>query len=66
MLITDEKFFGEVLNVNIPALSNLLTIYKKKGLAAAEKQFADYITCSCVDGAVADFIDYLKEIRLKG
>jgi len=43
LLITDEKFFGEVLNVNIPALSNLLTIYKKKGLAAAEKQFADYI-----------------------
>lgn len=29
------------------------------------KQFADYIACSCVDGAVADFIDYLKEIRLK-
>lgn len=29
------------------------------------KEFADYITCSCEDGAVADFIDYLKEIRSK-
>ena len=43
MLITDEKFFGEVLDPNIPALSDLQTVYRKKGLAAAEKQFADYI-----------------------
>ncbi len=25
------------------------------------KQMAEYITCSCADGAVADFIDYLKQ-----
>ena len=43
MLITDEKFFGEVLNQNIPALSDLYQVYKENGLAAAEKQFADYV-----------------------
>lgn len=43
MLITEEKFFGEVLNSDIPELSDLLTVYKEKGLSAAEKQFADYV-----------------------
>ena len=27
------------------------------------KTYADYITCSCKDGAVADFIDYLTKIK---
>ena len=27
------------------------------------KAFADYRACSCEDGAVADFIDYLTEIK---
>ena len=43
MLITDEKFFGEILDPSIPELSDLQTIYQKKGLAAAEKQFADFV-----------------------
>ena len=43
MLITDEKFFGEVLNQKIPELSDLYETYREKGLAAAEKQFADYV-----------------------
>jgi hypothetical protein len=43
LLITDEKFFGEVLDLSIPELSDLQTIYQKKGLAAAEKQFADFV-----------------------
>ncbi len=30
------------------------------------KQYADYVTCSCKDGAVADFIDYLKNYTMKG
>ena len=29
------------------------------------KQFADFISCDCKDGAVADFIDYLSEIVIK-
>ncbi len=39
--------------VDVPALT----------LGAPEdlKPMAEYITCSCTDGAVADFIDYLKE-----
>ena len=27
------------------------------------KAYADFIACSCEDGAVADFIDYLTKLR---
>ena len=43
MLITDEKFFCEELDSSIPALSDITDTYKTKGLAAAEKQFCDYL-----------------------
>ncbi len=43
MLITDEKFFCETLDSSIPALSDIADTYKNKGLAAAEKQLANYV-----------------------
>ena len=70
---------AEILNVKqdkifaIGDYYNDLEMIKMANIGAATvdspddvKEFADYITCSCEDGAVADFIDYLKEIRLKG
>ncbi len=43
MITTDESFFCESLNKSIPELSDIDKTYKKKGLAFAEKQFADYV-----------------------
>jgi len=44
MLITDEKFFCEVLDtVNYPALAGIGDVYRNEGLAAAEKQLCDFV-----------------------
>ena len=43
MFISDEKFFCEKLDRSIPQLSDIHISYREKGLAAAEKQFADFV-----------------------
>ena len=43
MFTTDEKLFCEKLNTSLPGLEGIDVTFKEKGLAAAEKQLADYI-----------------------
>ncbi len=52
---------------------NDLSMLKEADVAAVTegapddlKQMAEYITCSCTDGAVADFIDYLTNNKFGG
>ena len=46
MLITDERFFCYELDNTVSGLENIGENFKKNGLAAAEKQLADYIKAS--------------------
>lgn len=43
MMLTDEKFFCEKLNKSLEGLEGIDKTYTEKGLAAAEKQFGDFI-----------------------
>ena len=43
MLITDERFFCEELDNTVQGLENIGENFKKNGLAAAERQLADYV-----------------------
>ncbi len=43
MFTTDEILFCEKLDRSIPRLADIDVTYKEKGLAAAEKQLADYV-----------------------
>ena len=43
MLITDEKFFCEELNEQIPEMQKAARAYRESGLQAAEKVLADYV-----------------------
>lgn len=43
MLITDEKFFCEVLDPSYPGLEGLESIYRNEGLEAAEKSFGEFV-----------------------
>ena len=43
MFITDKRFFCEEINTGIPELRDIAHTYENRGLAAAEKQLADYV-----------------------
>ena len=43
MLLTDEKFYLETLNTDIPALALAAEHWKAGRTAEAERDFADYI-----------------------
>ena len=43
MLITDERFYLEELDGGIAGLADIGVTYREKGVAAAEKQLADYV-----------------------
>ena len=46
MLITDDKFYCEILDKSICELKNRDLVYKNKGIGAAKKQIADYLRAS--------------------
>ena len=43
MLITDEKFFCEELDTSVKGLEGIDVTFREKGLAAAEKQLAQFV-----------------------
>ena len=43
MLTTYEKLFCQMLDTSIPALAGIDTTWREQGVAAAERQLADYI-----------------------
>lgn len=46
MLTTCENLFCEALDTSIPALSDIALTFREKGVAAAERQLADYVRSS--------------------
>ncbi len=46
MLTTYEKLFCEALDTSIPALADIDVTFRSEGVAAAEKQLADYLRVS--------------------
>ena len=61
MFITDKKFFCEEINTDIPELRNIAFTYENKGLAAAEKQLADYVRQAATPGAYFRVPYYARE-----
>ena len=43
MFLTEEKFFCEMLDTSVKGLEGIDKVFKEQGLAAAEKQFGDFI-----------------------
>lgn len=56
---------GDYYN-DIAMLKNAAISAATAGAPAEVKEIANYVTVSCIDGAVADFIDYLTDLHKKG